>query len=534
MKINKFLAGVLATLSIAACSDIENVFPESSTVLASQVVEINSIKPERAKASFNGLFTHLGTPWKGKYEKPDDFQFLMMMFCNDLEGADAWIPDSGYNWFSVCGKLSSRNANYRNPYIRYQTPYGLIADVNIFLSGLDKETQDPLIINMMAQARALRAYAYLMQAPQFQFVTKKDAPCIPIVTEETTDFTNNPRATVQQVYDLIFTDLNYAIENLEGATRTSKMQIDQNVAYGLRARANLDMQNYAEAATDAEKAAAGYTPAMITAPAFMSLSETNWLWGFDCTSDMTVGDRAYSTPSSWLRSFSGNGYSPACAVYSCINNILYDKIPSTDVRKGWWVDENLESPLIKDLLWSNGQPVAIADDGGDSKLPFIPYTNVKFGCLTIGTTTNDEDFPFMRVEEMILIQAEGYAKSGNEGKAKQILNDFVKTYRDPAYDCDATGLSLADEIWKQRRIELWGEGFGALDIKRLGKPLVRFHDDKSSFPDAFRFNLSNDDGWMLMRFPQGEMNTNFGIIDNSDGHIPSMGQNAELKDGVTD
>ena len=312
------------------------------------------------------------------------------------------------------------------------------------------------------------------------------------------------------------------------------MQIDQNVAYGLRARANLDMQNYSEAAADAEKAAAGYTPAMITGPAFMSLSETNWLWGFDCTSDMTVGDRAYSTPSSWLRSFSGNGYSPACAVYSCINNILFDKIPSTDVRKGWWVDENLESPLIEDLLWSNGEPVAIADDGGDSKLPFIPYTNVKFGCLTIGTTTNDEDFPFMRVEEMILIQAEGYAKSGNEAKAKQILNDFVKTYRDPEYNCEATGLSLPDEIWKQRRIELWGEGFGALDIKRLGKPLVRFHNDQSSVPDAFRFNLSNDDGWMLMRFPQGEMNTNFGIIDNSDGHIPSMGQNSELKDGVTD
>ena len=98
----------------------------------------------------------------------------------------------------------------------------------------------------------------------------------------------------------------------------------------------------------------------------------------------------------------------------------------------------------------------------------------------------------------------------------------------------ATSRNLLDEIWFQRRVELWGEGFGVLDIKRLNKPLVRFHDDKGNIAAAFRFNLPADDPWMLMRFPQGELNTNFAIVDNTGGHQPVTDENPSLRDGVTD
>jgi hypothetical protein len=140
----------------------------------------------------------------------------------------------------------------------------------------------------------------------------------------------------------------------------------------------------------------------------------------------------------------------------------------------------------------------------------------------------------MRAEEMILIQAEGYAKSGNETKAEQILTNFVQTYRDPAYSIPASR-TLADEIWFQRRVELWGEGFATSDLKRLGKPLVRFHTGvESNVPDAFQFNMEATDGWFNMRFPQTELDNNFGIVDNEGGAAPVAGQNPDLKDGVTD
>lgn len=543
MKYRKIFYLALAGLASAACTDMDDIVPESGTMLATQVKETNVIAPTRAEASFTGLFTQIGKPYSMGYSKPDDWGFLMMGFCNDLESADAIIPDSGYNWFSVCGEYSSRNANYRNPYIRYRAPYKLIADVNTFVSSYPEDVTEQSAIYMIAQARALRAYAYLQLAPAFQFsyTTAGDKPCVPIVTESTVEFTNNPRATVKEVYELIMSDLDYAVENLAGYARQTKANIDQNVAYGLRARANLNMANYAAAAADAEKAAQGYTPASIaevSKPSFMDISEHNWIWGYDMTADLAqIG--LYATSSSWLRSFSGWSYSAACQCYTLINKLLYDKITAGDVRKGWWVDENLESPLLDGLTWlvdgsAKGDVANLEID--DVKMAFLPYTNVKFGCNTIGTTTNDEDSPLMRVEEMILIQAEGYAKSGNESKAIEILSNFVKTYREPDYTVDERGLSLADEIWFQRRVELWGEGFGIYDTKRLNKPMVRFHDNESSTnqPSAFCFNMASDDGWLLMRFPQGEMDTNFGIVDNTDGQLPVMGQNPSLRDGVTD
>lgn len=140
----------------------------------------------------------------------------------------------------------------------------------------------------------------------------------------------------------------------------------------------------------------------------------------------------------------------------------------------------------------------------------------------------------MRVEEMILIQAEAYIRAGQEGKGKQILEDFVKTYRDPSYSVAASKRRIEDEVWFQRRVELWGEGFANPDTRRLNKPFVRFHDSNSNMPDAFRFNVAADDPHLLMRFSIYETNTNLGIVDNPAGNQPTPGQNPDLRDGVTD
>ena len=540
MKLNKYTFLALASLAFAAC-DMEDVKPEGGTLLATQVQETNLLAPSRAEATFSGMFTKLGEPLSvfGS-DRPDDFGFIMMAFSNDLEAADIVTPNSGYNWFSTCGELSSRNADYANPYIRYAAPYNQIAAANDVIKSFPADTEDPDALNKMAQARAIRAFSYLNLAPYFQYsyaAGAKDQPCVPIVSETTEDFTNNPRATVAEVYQFIVDDLTWAIEKLEGYVRPDKSKIDQQVAYGLRARAYLNMEMWAEAAADAEKAAAGYTPATIeevSTPFLYSLDEHNWIWGYDMT-ETTAATFTVATSSAWIRSLSGNSYSAAVQVYSSINNLLYNKIPATDVRKGWWVDENLESPLLEGLTWGgvSGQAISTLEIT-DMKMTFLPYTNVKFGMYTVGGTTNEEDWPFMRVEEMILIQAEATAKAGNEAKGREILDNFVKTYRDPAYSSAATGRTFSDEVWFQRRVELWGEGFSNNDTRRLNKPLVRFHDNKSNFPEAFRFNMPADDGWWLLRFTNSELNTNLAIVDNTGGAMPVQDQHANLRDGVTD
>ena len=532
----------IVVLTAAACSRMDELQPQGGIILSEQLEQTNGLIPSRIDASFNGMFTKLGSPgsvFGGS--RPDDFGFIMMAFSNDIEAADVVLANSGYNWFSACGLLSSRNADYANPYIRYAAPYNSIAAANEVIRSYSALPDSQQVRWKLAQAHAVRAFSYLNLAPYFQFgyvSGAEDLPCVPVVTENTTDFTDNPRASVEDVYELIISDLTYAIDNLEGYVRTDKSRIDRQVAYGLRARAYLNMEEWALAAADAASAAVGYTPASIqevSSPSFMDIGEHNWIWGYDMTTELAL-ENPYATSSAWIRSFSGDGYSAGTQVYSCINSLLYEKISPTDVRKGWWVDGSLASHLLEKVTWNGVSGNDVASLTIDNvKMAFLPYTNVKFGMNTVGGTSNDEDWPFMRVEEMILIQAEGLARSGSRTQAKALLEDFVRTYRDPAYSADASGRSLEDEIWFQRRVELWGEGLSNSDTRRLGKPLVRFHDgEESNVPAAFRFNMSADDPWWLMRFTSGELNTNMGIVDNSGGTRPVQDQLGSLRDGVTD
>ena len=544
MKIYKISTMVLGGLMLASCSDIDEQIYSGGAFSKEQSQDIVNAIPTRVEATFNGMFTFMGNPAQNygtrfSSARADDFGFIMMALSQDFEGADMIGADNGYNWFSAACEYSSRTPSYANPYIRYVTPYTLIGMVKDILATIPEDTEDASLINMKAQAKTLRAYSYLSLAPYFQgsYETSKDKPCVPVLSDSV-DVTNNPRATVEQVYNVIVDDLTWAIDHLD-ETRSSKAYVNANVAYGLRARAYLAMGKGAEAAADAEKAMQGYEPASIaevSVPTFCDMEEHNWIWAIDITDDQ-ANYYGYATAPSWLSSLCGDGYGAACGTTAMINKLLWDKIPATDVRKGWWIDENLHSPNWADLTWgtAKGDEIAnlVLDDGSKVELP--PYTNIKFGMKSgVGSTLNNNDWPLMRVEEMILIQAEGYAISGNEAKAKEILTNFVKTYRDPNYTIPS-GRTLRDEIWFQRRVELWGEGFAVSDARRLNKPIVRFHGpNTTNYADAFQFNIAADDGWLNMRFPQSEMDNNRAIVDNKEGSLPVAGQNPNLRDGVTD
>lgn len=547
-----------AVLSLTACNDLnEQEYEGNKYLSADQRLATNEVIPERVKATYDGMFNYIGkggTSGLGKGQRPDDFGLVMALLAGDLEGADAAAGDNNYNWFSVCSELSSRNANYANPYIRYVIPYKQMGVANQVISSYPADTQDKTAITYMASARTIRAYDYMMLAPYFQFGYEQaaDQPCVPLLSDSV-DATHNPRATVKQVYAVIMNDLNYAVEHLD-AERSNKQYINVDVALGLRARANLAMGKWADAAADAEKVISSgrYTPATreeVSVPGFDDATKGDghgWIWAVLRTEADAQDNAGYGNSQSsaaWNCAFSGNGYAAATGNTPVINQLLYDKIPATDVRKGWWINAQKHSPNWANLTWTNPSTGKVAKGDQiadftikDVKVALEPYTNIKFGMKNgVGNSVNMNDFPLMRIEEMYLIAAEGYAKSGNEAKAREILTNFVKTYRDPSYDINGRGLSLADEIWFQRRVELWGEGFFTVDAKRLGKPIVRFHQGKTNnFPTAYQFNVAADDGWLNMRFPQSEKNNNLSIVDNEGGSLPVSGQNGNLRDGVTD
>ena len=144
----------------------------------------------------------------------------------------------------------------------------------------------------------------------------------------------------------------------------------------------------------------------------------------------------------------------------------------------------------------------------------MPYTNVKFNSYqgVLGQSLNASDIPLMRVEEMYLIKAEGEAMSGNTATAKQTLSKFVRTYRDPAYaSLGADAKAIQEEVWMQRRVELWGEGLSFFDIMRLKKGIDR---RGHTFPSAFVYNIEYGNDVLLFCIPYDEVAANPGLSES--------------------
>ncbi|MCF0189986.1 MAG: RagB/SusD family nutrient uptake outer membrane protein [Marinilabiliaceae bacterium] len=541
MKITRYITVFLvAAPFFTSCVDMDQEF-ERGTFSESTKLNILEQMPSRASGELYGLYNTIASPYPMGYsDAADDGGYPLICAFFDMNGPDCSAGDDGYNWLSTSSQWADRHDNYRNPYLRWALFYKQIKAANDIINSNDPATAKSLI----GQALCVRAFDYLCLAPYYQY-GPAEAPnelCVPFV-DGTTNELAYARNTTKEVYDHIIADLTTAIEYLEGYERPSQVNADQSVAYGLRARAYLVLEKWAEAAADATKAievsgAEPYSMEDVKNPtkSFYQL-DPNWLWGLKMTESMVDG--AYQSWPSWIGSFSANAYSTGVQEYDRINVLLWSLIPETDVRKGWWVDEELKSDHLDGVTWSvagvslQGNKIA-TENVPDVKMPYVPYTNVKFGFNPSGDLAkNGGDWPIMRVEEMILIQAEAYAMAGDEAKGKQILTDFVTKYRNPKYEQYCS--NFQDEVWMQRRIELWGEGFSMFDIMRLRKPVVRFNNRiESNLPDAFQFNLAHEDPIMLAIIPQGEMNSNSLMVQNPIGKEPTPGDGAGLLDGVTD
>ena len=535
---NRYFVALLgsAMLLTTSCSDLDTN-PSGSTMSDGQLNEVLAQDPSKLKSEVSGMYANMIeygaiTQWYGTGQpRHYDFGYASTMMMMDASGQDEPSQVSGYNWYNKPLRFVDRTANSETTYFIWNQCYKNIKVANDVLKSVDLENLSDVAKSYVGQAYAMRAFEYftLIQIYQFSYKGHEDAAGVPIVTEKTAEAeaNNNPRAAVKDVYKQIMDDLNTAIDYLTDS-RSAKSEINRQVAYGLRARVNLVMQNWSDAAADAKKAAEGYTPLSkdaAAAPGFNDVSASNWIWGNIVDESNDIVQSGILNFPSMMCSFTGNGYSPT---YACrmINSKLWKEIPSTDVRKGWWIDENLNSPIVnpkyvvhqedEDADGNVVKYLAVYNQTGDEVADITePYTNVKFGAYKnqYGNELNACDIPLMRVEEMILIQAEATAMGGNVEEGKRILENFVRTYRDPSYTCNATTAEgVQDAVWFQRRIELWGEGFSFTDLLRLKKPLDR---TGANYEVSVRFNLPAESPIFLYLIPEDEENHNEALVGNN-------------------
>lgn len=519
-KLNKIALFALSALTLVGCADLDTE-PLGKTVTADQKEEVLEADPTRIEAGVTAIcsnFTVYGAV--GGEDQHNDFGYPAIMMLLDHRGTDLVSFDIGYNWFSYPLTYSDVQATNTGTYLIWNTLFNQIFTANAILGVLDPETEDPTTQFYLAQALAIRAFDYfnLVQVYQHTYVGHESALGIPLVDEKNAAevATNGiARSTVEDTYTFILKDIDKAIELLEATDveRADKRYVSLDIAYGIRARINLVMNNWEAAYNDAQsaiKASDSKLMSMSAAskPGFIDIEDNAWMWGVLITEKDRVSTTGICNFPSHMGSFN-YGYASVGA-WRLINKKLFASIPESDVRRGWFLDTESNSVNLTKAQLNYVQ--------NDVKCP--PYTQVKYAAMgdEMGTDDNACDIPLMRIEEMYYIMYEAQAMNGDPAGAVTAFNKFINTYRDAEYLCEATTKEEVQEaIWNQRRIEFWGEGLSWFDIKRLNKGVNRLG---GGFPETAVFNFAPNAPELILRIPYSEQQYNPLLENNETIAIP--------------
>lgn len=524
MKTYKLLAVALASLAVSSCNDLDTE-PMGSVVTSDQKTEVIETRPEMAQAAVNALPEGIKA-YLGNYSRfgslHTDFGVPSLNMMLDSRGTDMPSAALGNNWYTAALTMQDFGPRYYNNLLTWNTYYNMILSANSVALTIPADTELAQLKFYRAQAVAYRAFCYMqmVQLYAFTYATNPNDGALPVITDANINEAAQscPLSTVAEVWEVVKTDLDEAISLLESAkqegyTESNKRYISLAAAYGLRARANLVTTQWSAAAADAQKAideatANGLAPysyeRALQATGFVSRNDVNMMW---CATMEPGEDGASATVVSFasqMGPWSSNGYT-SIGNYRCINKKLYNTILNDDARKAWWLDGSHQPAATLPTAYYSF--IQNAKANGTVSADFLPYTTVKFAAVNNvpGGTDSNLDYPLMRVEEMYLILAEAQGMT-NASAGAQTLQSFVKTYRCPSYTCSATSpKDVQDEVWYQRRLELWGEGFAYFDIMRLSKGIDR---RGGGFPAEFVFVIENNNPVLIFDIPQTEQQGN--------------------------
>lgn len=489
--IYKFSALLAILVMVSACEkEFLDTYP--TTAVSDNDVLLST---KNAIAALNGihrsLYTQSGTAQGHAGEGCNN------MF-RDLMGEDIIYPRANGStaYVGLMRWQSHRDVNDGTVAYMYRFYYRIISNANVLINGIEK-TPGPEAEKRMikGQALAYRGWAHFqlvqLWGERYDATKTNTQLGVPLLLENT--LVGQPRATVEEVYTQINKDLDEAITLLAGYSRTgsaAKSNIDVNVAQGFKARVALTQQKWADAATAAAAARAGYSlmsNAQYTA-GFNDITNPEWIWGNRQISDHNTFFWSY------FAYMSANFNSTVIRTQPrAINATLYNALSDTDVRKKVWDRTGANVPI---------------PPGGAR----VPFQNQKF--LAASSSLSTGDVPLMRAAEMLLIEAEAKARSGDEPGARQALFTLMSN-RDPMYALSVnSGQALLDEIMFHRRVELWGEGVRFTDLKRLNLPLNRNGiSNQLLVMVAITDVPAGDKQWQWL-FHQDELNTNAAIVQN--------------------
>ncbi|KFF27921.1 RagB/SusD family nutrient uptake outer membrane protein [Chryseobacterium vrystaatense] len=512
----KILYSLLAisTLSLVSCKDD---FLESSPT--------ETLSTATVEQKVKGLYTLMIRMNTGNNEinytgaSPDhtDFGQKGWDIYTDMMSGDMALEGLNYGWYSTIastdGQVNPTNNDSRQVWRSYYRMINAANEIIDILGGTNAVPTTAETKQQMAQAKAIRAYAYFNLLQMYTPKYNATAESIPLYTSFNPQA--GPKATQEKVYAQIVDDLTKSIDYFNGFTREFKGQIDQGVAKGILAYVYAAMGKNAESAVLAKSVISDYGYPLTTRTetyydvatsgggGFNDVNTKSWMWGYDI-----VILNGLDLVSWW----------------GMIDIFTYGYASVGDAKG---IDANLYDSIGKDaagnpILDSQGNPIVDVrklqfsnTDNGDYSdyIPMNKFFNAKR--IEQGQRQISDDYLFMRVDEFYLLAAETLAKSGQEAEAKTILKQLldVKMYgfnaagteeKVTGYINALSGVALQKEIYKQTRLELWGEGKAYMAMKRNQGTMVRGANHKFLVGVPIQY----DDNRMYFKIPQSEVDNN--------------------------
>jgi len=430
-----FALAAVGLLGLTACDQTIDKDPEQSLPIDQVFQDVSG-----AQSALTGAYSGLqGGVDNGVY---GGFQVMAGDFTADVANFSGsfttWQQAAAFNISSTHGPTENI----------WDDHYNVINRANLVIENAPDvpEINQAQIDDLVGQAKFIRALAYFNLvrwfAQPYEPGAANDQPGVILQTDgvqSTNPDFDQPRATVGEIYQQIRNDLEDAVSRLE--VKGSRIRAGQAVANALLAKVSLYQGRWDEAADRADT--------VINRGAFALSGDPTVPYTNESSSEIIFAVSFSGIDNPGTNDFMGSFYLPGdLGGRGDINPLgqFVSNAEAGDIRTGVGaVDGDSLLYSYEGNLWSN------------------KWTQSNFG----------DDMPVLRVAEMYLIRAEGYARgSGTAADARADVNAIRNRAGLSDVSTSLSGQALIDEIIQQRRYELAFEGDRRHDLQRLGRPIT--------------------------------------------------------------
>tara|TARA_B110000503_G_scaffold43862_1_gene71728 strand:- start:279 stop:1799 length:1521 start_codon:yes stop_codon:yes gene_type:complete len=496
------LAGVFISL-IACEKDFLETLP-TNVLSQEQVNEAAKVNPSVGKGTLLGIYENLYRYNSGGTGRQEDFGITSQYMNLDILSADMAHLGKAYNRQRGISELTTTLDPDNNfNYMAWRFLYRVINLSNLVIDGAggnDAVPESASGRHTLGQAKGLRGYAYFFLIHMYvNDITEMSKAVLPIY--KSAEDLDQPKSSLQDVFDLVISDLTAAETLLEGFVRQDKIELNQDVVRGLLAKTYGALNNWPKTEEYAAKVVtSGNYPIMTADEVALLPGEDGTVGGFnDINSipgvmwgiDITPAGQGLASLLSWWGFMDYYSYS-----YAAVGNPkgmdagLYAKFRADDIRK-YQFSSSLQ-PRGK-FYYKGAEAKGFRGFSG-------PQSNI------------DSDSHYMRVAEMYLLHAEAAAENGNDAAARTSLKALLDLrIDDSSYINALSGKALAEEAALQARLELFAEGQSYFIMKRRRETRTR----GSNWLDFSGNSFSHSDERLTFEIPREEILFNPNVTDQN-------------------